>query len=109
MLAGLMALSLAQATAPPPTFAFESSDAVLAACEKHEPVCNAYVEGAFDSMTTVIGGMDANNRFCPPTGFNTETIVNAFIAFLKAHPEKRNFNAASNVLLAVLPLVTCPK
>ncbi len=55
-------------------------------------LCGAYIEGAIDGN---------NKSLCLRNGVNSSQLVDVVVNYLRAHPESRDFNAASVVGVAV--------
>ena len=59
-----------------------------------ENLCNAYIVGAVDVMM-------ATGYVCLPKDFIAKQVVDIVINYLRAHPEKRHYTAASEISAAL--------
>lgn len=70
--------------------------------------CLAYVEGAVDLLNDVQEDLPTKSKVCVPAGMGGEQVMDIVVRYLQAHPEKRQYTAAQEVVLALLQALPCP-
>jgi hypothetical protein len=61
-----------------------------------------YVEGVSDAL-----GVLAPGRYCPPAGASLADVTGAVQRYLQAHPQDRQYSAASTTALALVTVYPC--
>ena len=92
---------------------FETGNDLFDYCQRREASCTAYVLGAVDGFTysdELHGQSEANHLtvFCTPDHANGAQLTDVFAKYLRDHPEKRHFAAASLILGAMMDAFPCP-
>jgi hypothetical protein len=72
------------------------------------PICLGYLTGAVDSIVMMDVYYRAPHHFCV-SQVPASQIMEVVVAYLKAHPEQRRFNASSIVWTAMGEAYPCPK
>jgi hypothetical protein len=78
--------------------------------------CRGYVLGVTSGANMMMAGMRQNHSqsdaypllFCVSPSVSTARLVDIAVAYLKAHPSERRYDAASEVLLSLRAAFPCP-
>jgi hypothetical protein len=78
-------------------------------CNENGAACLTYVLGVVDSYVATTVASFGKPRLCFPPQVNNQQIANVAIAYVRAHPEQQNLNAAMPVILGVQAAFPCPR
>ena len=70
--------------------------------------CYAYIAGVVDTLR-MLSHKTAGGFFCAPQGTQGEKYVSVTTAYLSSHPESLKFNAADEVMLALMQAFPCER
>jgi hypothetical protein len=77
-------------------------------CSEHSRDCTSYVAGVVDALLAV--GTAKNDPFiCPPDKIELGQAVDVVMNYVRSHPEKRQFSAASMATVALVRAFPCNK
>jgi hypothetical protein len=70
--------------------------------------CAAYVAGVVDTLR-MLSYKTAGGFFCSPQGTPPEQYISVTIAYLAGHPDNLRYNAAGEVMLALMQAFPCER
>lgn len=73
-----------------------------------QPPCAAYVAGVVDTLRT-LSYKTAGGFFCSPQGTPDEQYFSVTTSYLAAHPDNSKYNAAGEVMLALMQAFPCER
>ena len=71
--------------------------------------CRGYVIGAVDTASNFYPGVLKARAYCVPVGTPTDQVTDKVVRYLEAHPEQKDWSAATEVLLALQQAYPCSK
>jgi hypothetical protein len=71
-------------------------------------ICAGFLAGVEDGMTIVWASNGLPRAFCPPRGTRRGILLERFMDYMRAHPEKRTLPAALVTLQAYREMWPCP-
>jgi len=69
--------------------------------------CGSYLEGASDATSAILGAQ-GRRIYCLPDGTPVRRLREPFLAYVRAHPESRDYQAASTVFVVLIQSYPCP-
>ena len=88
-------------------------------CDRSEPECFSYIIGAVDGFEVAFTVfLDAQKRknvslvitpYCLPEGVTRQKVFEVAKQYLYDHPDRREFDAASNIVAGLAKAYPCPK
>jgi hypothetical protein len=77
-------------------------------CREKSPSCADYIAGVVDTLM-VMNHATPGNWICPPNNMELGQAIDVTMNYLRAHPEKRQVNAASMAFTALIRAFPCDK
>lgn len=84
-----------------------TAKALSAVCGQDNGACLTYVLGVVDAYVATTMASFGQTHLCFPPQVSNQQIANVAIAYLHAHPEQQDTNAATTVILAIQAAYPC--
>ena len=99
-LAPFVLIRPANAQQPDLSLSFLKGNALYEKCTGQVQADKMFCLGYIDGVVEIFFGTK-HGPPCPPAGISDQQVKDVVINYLKAHPEKRNYTAATTVVVAV--------
>jgi hypothetical protein len=84
-----------------------TAKALSAVCSENNAACLTYVLGVVDAYVATTIASFGQSHLCFPPQVSNQQIANVAIAYLHAHPEQQDANAATAVILGIQAAYPC--
>ena len=108
MLKPLLCAAMAAVLCAPAAWAQDAGQLNAECAAPDRAFCAAYVAGVVDTLR-MLSYKTAGGFFCAPQGTPPERYLSVTTAYLDAHPDRMKFNAAGEVMLALMQAFPCER
>ena len=99
------------AAAPSHANSFMTGNELYTRCQstlrENIDICSAYIGGVVDGQNVITSTLSINGVFCEPEGVTVQQLMDVVARWLRQHPEKRHYTAASLTLEALDDAFPC--